>query len=489
MSATDRHIIIHGLAGVGKTTALKQLKHLIEASGSNLKIRGYSPTIKAAKHLASEMGIETNTVEHLVLKTSKGASNELWIVDEAGMTSARQMEVILAKADEVGARILLVGDTNQNHSIEAGSPMKSLMKYGVTAFNIHEIIRQKDQTQKRAVELASSGRGAEALSLLHEHGWVQEIEDCNARAQAAAQEWLSLPQEERDDTLIVTGTNAERLRITECLRWGLREEGSLGEDHIFKQLVSRQFTTEEKSRAENYSKGDYIRLNWQPKTTPLQKDKLYQVVGKKEGQLLVETEGGRLYWFDPSKYKDKEVFYEKDIALAVGDRLRWRITNKPEDQINGVEFTVKAIDGNRLAVINEKGEEQSIDGSKPLGLDYALVSTAHGSQGLSKKRVIVSATSGPTSAKEPFYVKISRQKTHIVVFADNLKELRKWVSRSAAQDNPLDLIGDNYGNPNEHGPEAGFNTPAERSDSITEPGAATTESGIENLAERGNKHS
>jgi hypothetical protein len=425
---------------------MRELKRLIEKSGVDVSIRGYSPTIKAASILEESLGIETNTVETLVLKDAETVANQLWIVDEAGMISARQMETMLDKANAVGARILLVGDTKQNPSVEAGSPMRSLIDHGATTFSLREIIRQKNEVQKRAVELIADGHAANALSLLVEHGYVQEIPQRKDRTQAIAEQWLSLSVKERTETLIVTGTNAERLAITLALRQGLRAEGNLGEDCQFKQLVNRQLTTEQKQRFENYNKGDLIRLTRDYKSTPLKKGKLYQVVGIKDRQLLVETEGGRLFWFDPSLYKDKEVFGTQDIAIAVGDRLRWNVTNKKARQINGTEFIVKAIDGKKLTIVDENGKQETVDGSMPLGLDYANVSTAYSAQGLTAQRVIVAATNSPTSAQEPFYVKISRQTKDIKVYVENLEKLHEWVEKSVAQDNPLELIGEHYDN-------------------------------------------
>lgn len=444
LSAVDQHLVIHGLSGVGKTTAMRELKRLIEKSEVDVNIRGYSPTIKAAKILQESLGIETNTVESLVLKDPETVPNQLWIVDEAGMVSARQMEIVLDKANAVGARILLVGDTKQNPSVEAGSPMRSLMDYGATTFSLREIIRQKNEVQKRAVELIADGYAANALGLLVEHGYVQEIAERRDRTQAIALQWLSLSAKERDETLIVTGTNAERLAINQALRQGLRAEGNLGEDHQFKQLVNRQLTAEQKQRFENYHKGDLIKLTRDYKSTPLKKGKLYQVVGIRDRQLLVETEGGRLFWFDPSRYKDKEVFGTQDIAIAAGDRLRWKVTDKKARQINGTEFIVKAIDGKRLTVVDENGKEETVNGAIPLGVDYANVSTAYSAQGFTAQRVIVAATNSPTSAQEPFYVKISRQTKDIKVYVEDLGRLHEWVQKSVAQENPLELIGEHY---------------------------------------------
>ncbi|NJO93918.1 MAG: AAA family ATPase [Hydrococcus sp. RM1_1_31] len=192
LTSTDTHQIIQGLSGVGKTTALGELKRQLE--GTVIKIKGFSPTIEAAAELQKELGILTNTVEHLVLSEPSSVKNQLWIIDEAGMMSARQMLSVLQKAEAVEARILLVGDKGQNSSIEAGSPMRSLIEHGATTHSLRQIIRQQNSIQKQAVELIADGDGTKALSLLNNNGYVTEIESKKDRASAIAHQYLNLSQ-------------------------------------------------------------------------------------------------------------------------------------------------------------------------------------------------------------------------------------------------------------------------------------------------------
>ena len=179
LTSTDTHQIIHGLSEVAIPNALGVLRQQLQGTG--VEIRGFSPTIEAANNLQEELGIKTNTVQHLVLSKPEAKPNQLWIIDEAGMMSANQMEALALKAESVKARILLVGDKGQNSSVEAGSPLKSLINHGATTHSISQIIRQQNSTQKQAVELIAHGHGAEALELLNNHGYVTEIEDREER--------------------------------------------------------------------------------------------------------------------------------------------------------------------------------------------------------------------------------------------------------------------------------------------------------------------
>jgi len=448
--STDKHQIIHGLSGVGKTTALGELVRQLQGTGA--QVQGFSPTINAAEGLQKEiydktnLQIKTNTVERLVLSKPELVKDQLWIIDEAGMVSARQMQAIERKAETVGARLILVGDKGQNSSIEAGSPFRSLLEGGATTHSIRQIIRQQDADpiQLQAVELIADGNGSAALELLNNNGYITELLDRKERSKAAAEQYLSLSQKEQNRTLIVTGTIAESLSITQAIRTGLKAEGKLCSSIKAVQLVSRKFTEEESRRIQNYQVGDYIKLHRDYQSASLQKGQLYKVEKFSDNELVVSSYGGRIYHFDPAKYKSKEVFYAAEIEIAVGDRLRWTATDKEQGRVNGKQFTVTAIEGINMTVLDSKGESRDVSLLQPLAVDYNLVSTSYRAQSKTQKRVIVSATSDPTSSREPFYVQISRQTKELVVYTQDLEQLRGWVQRSNAQKNPLELLGENH---------------------------------------------
>jgi conjugative relaxase-like TrwC/TraI family protein len=237
LASDNQHLVIHGLLGVGKTTALRQLKALCDSQF--IEVLGFAPSIEAAKKLSSELEIETYTVQKLVYTNFPIKAGQLLIVDEAGMASAEMMDILMEKADKAGARVLLVGDTGQNQAVEAGSPMRSLMAHGAETHHIAEILRQQNSAHKRAVELIAKGQGSDALAILTEHGYITEIADRTERTQAIAQAFLDLSPEEQKKTLVVAGTNAEKDAIAQEIRNGLKSSGALGESRICTQLIDK----------------------------------------------------------------------------------------------------------------------------------------------------------------------------------------------------------------------------------------------------------
>jgi conjugative relaxase-like TrwC/TraI family protein len=469
LTSTDMHQIWHGFPGTGKTTAFKALK--AELDGKDIVIRGFATTIEAAAELEKELGIKTNTVQHLVFTQPENIPNQLWIVDEVGMLGTKDMLTMQRQADAVGARIIIAGDPDQNPSIKAGSPLRSLMKHGATTHSLREIVRQQNDIQKQAVELIANGDGPGAIKLLNQKGYVSEIEDPYERASAFAKQYLSYSQRERDRTLMVTGTNAERLRITEVLRNGLKKEGSLSESIKVVKLVSRQLTDEQKRRIENYDKGDYIQFRTNYAGTALQKGQLYKVEKRDGHELVVSSFGGRMYRLDPAKQKDKDVFYATEMEIAVGDRLRWTVKDKEKGRTNGRHLTVTAIGETTMTVKDVKTRKtQEVSLLQPLPLDYNWVITTYKSQGATFHRTIGSETNDPTSSRESSEVLISRQKHELFLYAQNLEKLMEWVGRSNAQENPLDLIGEDYAQLRHDSPNPSHDrTPGERGDESLDP--------------------
>lgn len=446
LSSEDKHQIWQGFSGVGKTRTLRTLKDEWVAQG--VVVSGYATTHAAAQVLSQELGIPAHTVARLTLATPEPDAHQLWIIDEASLVGAKAMQTILQKADLVDARILLVGDKGQNSSVEAGSPFSFLQRMGRTVHKLTQIKRQQDRSQRAAVQLFAEGKGKEGFSILESEGYIHEISNAEDRASEIASQYLELSTAERKQTLVVAGTNAERQSITEAIRAGLTDEGSLHSSVDAVQLVNKQFTTPQAQQIHNYQVGDFIKLHYEYKTTPLKKNVLYKVEGIKGDQLVLASLGGRSYRLDPSKYTRKTVYRAESINLAVGDRVRRTAAKKRKGQFSGQQLVITEMKGTALVAVDQKGHKHEVSLMEPLELDHDWVATTYRAQGKTIKRSIVSATVDPTSSQEPFYVGISRQEKFLTVYTEDLEELRDWVERSNVQENVIDLL---QGDPNEPG--------------------------------------
>ena len=208
-TSPDRVLGWQGVAGAGKTTALSEVKQMLEAGG--YEIRGIAPSAQAATVLGKELGIDTCTVDRLLLSELElGNKLQLWIVDEAGMLGAQNAYRLLQKAEGVGARVLLTGDTRQLSAVAAGNPFASLQRSGMATAQMVQSKRQRQPELAESVHLAASGQPQAALRCLQAADRLQVHADIDVLREQVAREYLSLSPVDRETTLVVVGTNEER---------------------------------------------------------------------------------------------------------------------------------------------------------------------------------------------------------------------------------------------------------------------------------------
>jgi len=166
LTTQDRHIGIVGAAGAGKTTAMELIVDQYRAAG--YEIIGVAPSAAAAHELKSA-GCGTRTLASALLKQQKEdeqGGKKLYILDEAGMVSAKDMDAFLKKADSEGARTIEVGDPLQLSATEAGSPYAQMLKTNAIAHtNIDEIQRQKDPQLRELAQAFARGDAATGVEL------------------------------------------------------------------------------------------------------------------------------------------------------------------------------------------------------------------------------------------------------------------------------------------------------------------------------------
>ena len=439
-TSEDQFVAWQGKAGAGKTHALNEFKEI--AQGQGYAVKGFAPSAKAAKVLKKELGIETTTVaRHLVSKPLQEAqSKQIWIVDEAGLLGAKNALALLQKATKERARVLLVGDTRQLSSVEAGNPFKSLQQAGMTTAHLNQSLRQKTQDLKQAVELLSEGRTAQGIVILDANGRIEEIEDVEERAKRIATDYLQLSPSEREQTLLIAGTHREREAILHRVREGLKQEGSLGKAATVERLQSKNLTNVQKKYAHYYQQGDVVIPLANYKRLGLEKGKPYRVEAAAQDRLSLTDEAGTQYRVDPAWFKHKEVYQALETEIAVGDRLRWGKNDKELNRTNGEEFVVTQINNDTATIRTESGTEEQIDLRAPQHLAHSLVSTTYSSQGATANRVLVSATNDRTLSQESFYVAASRAKYNLQLYVENRAKLVEKAKESQAQLNPIELL-------------------------------------------------
>lgn len=416
----NRVVGVQGFAGTGKSHMLDEAKRMMEGAGFRfVALAPYGSQVKALR----ELGVESKTLASFLAAKDKGLdSRTVVVLDEAGVVPARQMARTLEVIEQAGARVVLVGDKAQTKAIEAGRPFDQLQRAGMTVAGMTQIQRQQDQHLRRAVELAAEGRPSASLAHIAS---ITEIADDSRRRSAVAEHYVALP--DRDRTLIVSGTNEARREINHQVRVGL---GLAGKGAEYDTLIRRDTTQAERRHAKNYRLGDIIQPERDYARIGLKRGALYRVIDTGPGnRLTVRDAHGSEHRFSPMQAGKLSVYQPERAELSRGDRVRITRNDAALDLANGDRFTVAALARDKVTLTDGKRTVE-LPAGRPLHLDHAYATTVHSSQGLTSDRVLIDAqTTSRTTARDVYYVAISRARHEARIYTNDREHLPVAIER------------------------------------------------------------
>jgi Ti-type conjugative transfer relaxase TraA len=111
-----------GFAGAGKSTMLAAAREAWQRQG--YRVHGAALAGKAAEGLEESSGIASRTLASWDYGWQRGRGElgpkDIFVIDEAGMVSSRQLAMFVTEAEARGAKLVLVGDHEQLQAIGAG---------------------------------------------------------------------------------------------------------------------------------------------------------------------------------------------------------------------------------------------------------------------------------------------------------------------------------------------------------------------------------
>lgn len=418
-ASKDRFVSVQGVAGTGKTTAIRAARNILSSKKAVEPTRIYGvANTKSARDEMRAQGIEARTTASFlsrftryfhtgVLPTGEVQTdweNTVLLFDEASFAGNADMEAAMAIADKLGVRSFVAqGDRDQLPAIPAGNvpDLISKLNHGFSV-TLSDIVRQTNPHLKEAIEhlvgvrtIGKMGAGytpiggprevsrrlekavaawskADAIADLN----LDRANDSESRAgqlqsiaEAVAKKWGNLSSQERHETLVVFPTHELRALFHHEVRAILRDEGQInGEGKERSVLRPKPMGEAEKDRAASYAQGDVlvfsqkvVRLSARPGTR-------FTVDGidRNRNALSIRDQQGNSFGFDLTDGTKKlprfEVFRETKAEFSVGDRIRV-MPGDPRNLADGLtDLTVTKEDGYGLEVtgtVSDPSDEQS----------------------------------------------------------------------------------------------------------------------------------
>jgi conjugative relaxase-like TrwC/TraI family protein len=332
---TDAVTAIHGPAGSGKTTMMREAVNAIETlSGKCVQV--YAPSSAAVKVLKGEGFTHADTFRQLQQNdiVQDAARRQVIWVDEAGFLSVRQMHWLVDFALKNDSRVILSGDTKQHHSVERGDALRIMERAGaVTQAALSKIFRQQVPALRAAIEDLSQGRTQSGFDKLDKFGAVLEVEDKKERLATIATTHMAAVKEGKS-SLVVAPTHGECRAVAAAVRKLMKEQSLLlsQEDKTLTTLRNLNLTESERRDPIHYESGQVVEFNKMCKGG-FKSGQQWEVARCENGEVVVERSGEerRLPLENAKKFN---LYGREQIAVAVGDQIR--VTKN--FQCNGQKF-------------------------------------------------------------------------------------------------------------------------------------------------------
>lgn len=440
LNSCDRVVAFRGKAGTGKTYALASAIEGMAAIGRDAVC--FAPSTQAVEILrrdgAEQSGAgrsvagralaEAETVQRLLADPSKQESitGKVVVVDEYGLLSTRQLKTLVDLVRKQRARLLLVGDSGQHASVEAGDGARIVEKESrVTVAELRTIKRQSSNpAYLAAAQDLAAGRTEAGLKKLDAMGAIVEIENPTDRRvrmvtdwHAATQQTKSVrtkagPQLRAQTALMVAHTWDEIDALNTHARVKLRAAGQItGADQPFISLRGKDWTKAQCKDVRRYQAGDVLVAH---RTTKFFKKHDELRVVRREKRRLIVACGAREFSVSPRQSATAwTVCEERPLAIAPGDRIRLRAVGN----VQTADGSRRRLANGATAIVRSVGVDGQLvlaDGStlRSRQIVHGYATTSHAAQGLTVDQVFIAGA----VSREGLYVSATRGREGIRIY-------------------------------------------------------------------------
>jgi hypothetical protein len=447
MTSTDQFLNIRGGAGVGKTYFMERLVRasvdagrpvaLVAPYGEQSRVTLRSEAEKVSRPGVAEAFRDANTVAWLLNRTRFSAEFRESLrgadiyVDEASLLDDRTMLELVSLANDVDARVVFQGDTQQLPAVGRGQPLAMLEReigFGMQVERINVTRRQLKLEDKRVAQELSSGDAARfsaAIETLIERGGIRRGGITEAVQAILANRNAKRPVE----TIVLSSTHRVADKVSEKLHEAYRAarpELKMAQIAAFKVKALRPA---ELLSTASYRAGEMIEY-WPENRRPGRLAEIQEITAegvKIKGQLKGARE---LVYFD----KVTAVYEKTIIERGPGEVLLLTQKIKAGGKVyeNGSRQTIAAIEGHKLRF--DSGLEFKFDDGRVRQGDAVTTYKAQGASKTEMIRVEDNRSLLAMANREDLHVAFTRHRASARMFVQDVNVLRRAANRSLIKD-------------------------------------------------------
>ena len=240
LTSTTTATVLIAPAGAGKSHTMAAFAGLWELL-TGRRVIGLTTSTNAARVLAGEGLAESYNIAEFLGKVEGSDelrrpvpinAGDVLVIDEATQVSTADLAMLTEAARHAGARIALVGDTQQLGAVEAGG-MFRLLAQEVPAAELAEVRRFRAQWEADAsIRLRAGDPGV--IAVYDRHGRIRAADHENAYEKAAAA-WFA-DHLRGKDVLLLAGSNEEAADLSRRVQAKLIQAGTVSADGYQSQV-------------------------------------------------------------------------------------------------------------------------------------------------------------------------------------------------------------------------------------------------------------
>jgi conjugative relaxase-like TrwC/TraI family protein len=230
---SDRVVCVIGIAGAGKTTALRALGDSFMRS--DVPVLGAAPSGRAADELREATEIPARTLHCLLSEARRSGGLPrgcVLVIDEAGMAETRVLAPMLSLVEEARGKAILVGDPVQLPAVGAGGLYASLCDR-LGAVRLVENRRQHDRAERDALTRLRDGDAEGYLGHAAHASRLAVADDAaHAKQRLLADWWQAAAEGDLREVVMLALRRADVAELNQGARALLRRGGRLGANEL-----------------------------------------------------------------------------------------------------------------------------------------------------------------------------------------------------------------------------------------------------------------